>query len=129
MFMNVKHRRLLTGLITSTPLLATLAASPAYAQDTGAVRSTPSTIHKADVQPSDTCSIHVGDYDGIYKCGTDSVYQWRDGHLELFVIGTDGTLYHIWQTYVGDRHWSGWYNLGGHDLQDSAIVNDVPTIG
>jgi acylphosphatase len=35
-----------------------------------------------------------------------------DGRLEVFVQGTDGALWHIWQT-APNNGWSGWESLGG----------------
>ena len=36
----------------------------------------------------------------------------QDGRLEVFARGTDGALWHIWQTAPNDG-WSGWASLGG----------------
>src|ERR1700741_4065977 len=36
-----------------------------------------------------------------------------DGRIEVFGIGADQALYHIWQTSPGGG-WSGWAGLGGH---------------
>ncbi len=36
----------------------------------------------------------------------------EDGRLEVFVQGTDGALWHIWQT-APNNGWSGWESLGG----------------
>lgn len=42
------------------------------------------------------------------------VGKWANGALELFVIGTDGLLYHNYQTTAGNStSWSGFYILGG----------------
>jgi hypothetical protein len=35
-----------------------------------------------------------------------------DGRLEVFVIGSDHALWHMWQTAPGNG-WSGWASLGG----------------
>jgi acylphosphatase len=35
-----------------------------------------------------------------------------DGRLEVFARGTDGAVWHIWQTSPGGG-WSGWASLGG----------------
>jgi acylphosphatase len=35
-----------------------------------------------------------------------------DGRLEVFVMGADGGLWHIWQT-APNNGWSGWSSLGG----------------
>src|SRR5260370_24571733 len=36
-----------------------------------------------------------------------TVAQNTDGRLEVFTVGTDGTLWHIWQT-IPDKSWSNW---------------------
>jgi hypothetical protein len=43
--------------------------------------------------------------------GSPAVAPSKDGRLELFVVGSDGALYHIWQTAVNNG-WSGWYSHG-----------------
>ncbi|MBV9357059.1 MAG: hypothetical protein JO023_16220, partial [Chloroflexi bacterium] len=47
----------------------------------------------------------------------------RDGRLELFVVGTDGFLYHTWQT-APNNGWSPWYSHGngGSPLLPSPAV-------
>ena len=36
------------------------------------------------------------------------------GHLEIFVVGSDGAMYHNWQdVFAGHSSWSGWQSLGG----------------
>ncbi|HTD15677.1 MAG TPA: hypothetical protein VK673_10875 [Chthoniobacterales bacterium] len=47
----------------------------------------------------------------------------QDGRLELFAIGNDGALWHIWQTAVNDG-WSNWFSHGnpqGQTFAGSAI--------
>jgi peptidoglycan hydrolase-like protein with peptidoglycan-binding domain len=44
-----------------------------------------------------------------------------DGRLEAFVRGTDGALWHIWQTKPNNG-WSGWHSLGG-------VIQGAPTVG
>lgn len=44
-----------------------------------------------------------------------------DGRQEVFVLGGDHALYHIWETTPGGA-WSGWSSLQGHDLQDLCEV-------
>lgn len=40
-----------------------------------------------------------------------SVRKNQDGHLEAFVISSDGALWHIWQTTPGGT-WGNWFSLG-----------------
>ena len=42
--------------------------------------------------------------------------SWSQGRLDVFVEGTDGTLWHKW--YSGNS-WSGWENVGGLSLTAS----------
>lgn len=46
-----------------------------------------------------------------YPCATRN----RDGRLEVFVLGGDRALYHIWEKSPGGD-WHGWDSLEGHDL-------------
>jgi acylphosphatase len=45
-----------------------------------------------------------------------------DGRLEVFVQGTDGALWHIWQT-APNNGWSGWHSLGGWITQPVVANN------
>ena len=49
-----------------------------------------------------------------------------DGRLELFVTGSDGALYHQWETAVGTLTWSGWV-LAGKPPNTSFV--DHPVLG
>ncbi|NMH96533.1 matrixin family metalloprotease [Pseudonocardia acidicola] len=44
-----------------------------------------------------------------------------DGRLEVFARGTDGALWHIWQT-APNNGWSGWHSLGG-------VIQGAPSVG
>lgn len=46
-----------------------------------------------------------------YPCATRN----RDGRLEVFVLGGDRALYHIWENRPGGD-WHRWGSLGGHEL-------------
>ena len=48
---------------------------------------------------------------GVITGGLSSVRN-RDGRLEVFARGTDGALWHLWQT-APNNGWSGWASLGG----------------
>ncbi len=60
--------------------------------------------------------------------------QISDGRLELFMVGTDGAVWHRWQNHVaaeGPGGWSGWVSLGrpavgGADrqLDDLTVARD-----
>ncbi len=45
-----------------------------------------------------------------------TVAQNTDGRLEVFTVGTDGTLWHIWQT-IPDKLWSNWDPLTKPHIQ------------
>jgi hypothetical protein len=45
-----------------------------------------------------------------------------DGRLEVFVQGSDGALWHIWQVDTQGGGWSGWDSLGG-------VIRSIPGVG
>ena len=52
-------------------------------------------------------------------------------HLEVFAVGTDNEMYHIWQnapfsngTTSGDS-WSNWESLGGNHTSDPSVVRNL----
>jgi acylphosphatase len=47
----------------------------------------------------------------------------QDGRVEVFGIGTDNTLRHIWQT-ESNNGWSGWSSLGGTGLTQLSLANN-----
>ncbi len=53
-----------------------------------------------------------------------SVAQNTDGRLEVFTIGSDGALWHIWQT-TPNGTWSNWASLG---LPQAASITSPPTV-
>ncbi len=48
-----------------------------------------------------------------------------DGRLEAFVRGTDGALWHIWQTSPGGGWVPSWYSLGGGLSGDPQVVTNA----
>ena len=46
-----------------------------------------------------------------------------DGRLEVFVQGTDGALWHIWQT-APNNGWSDWHSLGGWITTPTVAQNE-----
>jgi hypothetical protein len=55
---------------------------------------------------------HLGGHD---LRGYPAATRNRDGRLEVFALGGDRALYHIWELRPGGA-WSQWASLGGHDL-------------
>ena len=53
-----------------------------------------------------------------------SVAQNTDGRLEVFTVGSDGALWHIWQT-TPNGTWSNWASLG---LPKAASITSPPTV-
>jgi hypothetical protein len=49
---------------------------------------------------------------GVPLPGRPALGRSADGRLELFACGTDGELYHQWETSVGTFSWSGWVAAG-----------------
>jgi hypothetical protein len=56
--------------------------------------------------------------------GYPTAIRNRDGRLEIFVIGGDNAVYHIWETSPGGA-WHPWSSLGGHDLGGSIIATSA----
>jgi hypothetical protein len=54
-----------------------------------------------------------------------SVIQNADGRLEVFTVGTDGALWHIWQN-VPNGTWNQWTSLG---TPSNVQLNTGPTVG
>src|SRR6266700_7193541 len=54
-----------------------------------------------------------------------AVSQNLDGRLEAFTIGSDGALWHIWQT-TPNGTWSNWASLG---LPAGASITSPPSVG
>jgi hypothetical protein len=50
-----------------------------------------------------------------------SAIRNQDGRLEVFVLGGDKALYHIWESAPGGN-WSDWATLAGHDLRGPVIT-------
>jgi len=53
-----------------------------------------------------------------------AVTQDSDGRLEVFGLGTDKALWHIWQTAPHSRPWSPWASLGGVLTSEPAAVDN-----
>jgi hypothetical protein len=49
----------------------------------------------------------------FFPYGDLDVGMNADGRLEVFAIGTDNSVWHIWQTRAGSGPWSNWASLGG----------------
>lgn len=49
----------------------------------------------------------------------------QQGEIEVFAIGTDGALWHIWQTPGGTGPWSPWYSLGGTLKGTPSVVRNI----
>ena len=48
----------------------------------------------------------------------------KDGRLEVFALGLDNALWHIWQT-APNNGWSGWASLGGSLVGDPSVVSNA----
>ncbi len=65
-------------------------------------------------------SVGLADYERM------AVAQNQDGHLEVFVVGSDGAVWHRWQT-APNGNWSEWAPFGQPNGVSFA-VNSVPPI-
>lgn len=61
---------------------------------------------------------------GVKLASSPAVKASNDGRLELFVVGDDGALYHIWQVAVNNA-WSPWFSHGN----PPAGLSGSPTLG
>ena len=61
---------------------------------------------------------------GLGFADRPAISPGKDGRNELFVIGRDGSLYHIWQTNLHGA-WSDWYSHGNPGVR----LFDHPIIG
>lgn len=74
-------------------------------------------------------SVRYGAYTGNVLCGTTiTEFQHSNFAWEVYAIGTDQAVWHIWQRYVGDSTWSGWRTLGGVAINGVWLWNFTPTI-
>jgi hypothetical protein len=55
------------------------------------------------------------------QAGAPFVARNADGRLEVFALGTDGQIYHMWQL-VPNGSWSGWGALAGAALASAPAV-------
>lgn len=53
--------------------------------------------------------------------GNPAVATNADGRLEVFALGTDHALWHIFQTYANGT-WSDWSFLGGAIMSNPAVA-------
>jgi hypothetical protein len=70
-----------------------------------------------------------GSWSNWYGLGghVQSITVGRDagGRLEVFALGTDHVLYVNSQSFPNSIAFSGWQNLGGHDLKQLTVANDA----
>ena len=62
--------------------------------------------------------------DGPNLFGSPAVVRSADGHLELFVLGDDGALWHMWQT-APKNGWSQWVS---HGAPPGLLLNSAPSV-
>jgi hypothetical protein len=66
----------------------------------------------------------LGAPSGVKLLSSPAVKASNDGRLELFVVGDDGALHHLWQVAVNNG-WSPWYSHGN----PPAGLSGSPTLG
>jgi hypothetical protein len=83
------------------------------------------------------CPVVEGAQVGVYECGTHiQQYHWtQENRDEVFVLGTNGVVYDVWQRFTGDTVWSPWVPLGSSNnvangvwLLDPDVHNDYPIV-
>jgi hypothetical protein len=57
--------------------------------------------------------------------GDPSAAMDTDGRLEVFVLGTDHSIWHLAQTTGASRSWTGWNGLGGYSISNPATARDA----
>jgi hypothetical protein len=84
------------------------------------VAERPATTSATAANPYDTCRVVEYGYTGYVPCDlsqnpvkftTPGAFDWGNGNIEYFVIGTDWQIWHIW------KNSGGWKPLGGHALE------------
>jgi hypothetical protein len=60
--------------------------------------------------------------------GTPALGSSGDGRAELFILGTDGAFWHIWQTAANDG-WSSWSSMGSAGAGDPTYPPAVAASG
>jgi acylphosphatase len=73
--------------------------------------------------PAPATSCNYSPPKGVSLMGAVSAGRNADGRLELFGLGQDTALWHIWQT-APNNGWSGWSSLGGRLTSDPAVANN-----
>ncbi len=64
------------------------------------------------------CVKTIGAYTKGQLCDTQTldVTHTENGLREVFILGEDHAVWHIWQRFSGDRNYSGWQSLGGYAI-------------
>jgi hypothetical protein len=87
------------------------------------------TVHSAvkGATANSACAITVYGYTGYRVCEfAYSSLDWGGGNVEVFVVGTDYAIYHIWNGS------GGWHSLGGmarNTTPNGAYAFNSPSIG
>src|SRR5512132_2549888 len=58
---------------------------------------------------------------GVWVGARPTALSNRDGRIEVFLVGTDLNLYHLWQI-APNNGWSGWGSLGGRWFGQDPVV-------
>jgi hypothetical protein len=82
--------------------------------------------HISQTAPSNGWSdwASLGQPPGVFFVSQPAVAPSGDSRLELFVVGSDGNLWHMWQTAINDG-WSGWVNFGNAGV---GFASESPSI-
>ena len=59
---------------------------------------------------------------GVKENSSPAVVRNADGRLDVFVVGTDNSLYHKWQSSAGSSSWSSYSSLSGNLINNPSVI-------
>jgi hypothetical protein len=78
----------------------------------------------------DKCNVKVGSSaTGGMLCNALYDYSWHlwpDGRLELFIIGWDKAMWHIYQPSANNTSWSSWLSMNGGFTAGPYVLDNSP---
>jgi hypothetical protein len=123
-------RLLLVLCVTAVAALLSFAAPAAAAVRVEPVPGTPGDRIVRDDSCAGSFSFRFGNQTGQFQCDSRVyIFKHQDGRDEAFGIGTNGRVYHSWQTTPGATSTTPWTLLGsGILIRGINLDNRIPTI-
>ena len=124
---NTKPLTRLFGLMAAAgiALVASFSGAAPAAAASGP-ESTARTVNATDAAKAAWCT-----YPGLggqFYCGSDIAYQFPNGIRQVFVVGTNASVYTRWELSVGGS-WAPWYSLGGKVAVHNGVADGVDLSG